>query len=301
MSSFSNRSKRKWDDNDMTNAFISQKRVTPLCSNNNYSHSNSNSNKTASMFMFSNQNQNDEHDRVMMGLGMDYNQNDNCIIENGSIFMNRNSLEDTPDGCFTRLSTTSAAGSVVSASASAIYMDLNRAFTSSNSKSNEYDHSNIDDSSNHQMSIVTVTDQKKPLLVLSDYYSIQRGREREQQPYGNINNANAKILAFELNMEVEPTQQDSCCPTCSRTFEGHNDNNNVNVNVNVNVNDKTAAVVASPVSKPKECNFCEKNYCELTCLSPCDSCSEYFCRNCSTPNFNVPHGYILCLECSNMN
>ena len=166
---------------------------------------------------------------------------------------------------------------------------------------------------------------RKP-LILSDYYSFQRPMyELMHEPNpsshrtssssesnmlmstmlpdtavkNNINNA----LDMEVEGSQEPMQQDSSCPTCNQIFSVSSSSPSPSSSSAA----AAAAVIASSsssqqekhhVALPKACNFCMKNYCHDTCLLPCDTCSEAFCRNCSTPNYATSHGCICCLDCS---
>ena len=123
--------------------------------------------------------------------------------------------------------------------------------------------------------------------VLSDYYSFQRPMYELMQspvsahprPKTVLHSATAGghqiALGDAMDMEVEPMQQDSSCPTCSRSFG------------------------ASDAKLSKMCNFCMKIFCEGTCIAACDMCREEFCKNCSTPNYKMPHGQFVCIDCSN--
>jgi len=123
--------------------------------------------------------------------------------------------------------------------------------------------------------------------VLSDYYAFQRPmyelmhsspakpRRGDGSTRGGRGSETHQVaLGDAMDMEVEPTQQDSSCPACSRSFG------------------------ASDGRLTKKCAFCMKTCCEGSCLAPCDLCREDFCKNCSTPNYHIPHGQFICIDCS---
>ena len=130
---------------------------------------------------------------------------------------------------------------------------------------------------------------KRQPVLLSDYYTLHRWHGStpmiQQQPQFMQKSSNARVLSSAAkgihttqdslgrSMELEPMQTDSSCPRCLCVFD------------------------KSDLVSPGACNFCEKIYCNA-CLAPCDKCAESYCINCSTPNYQVQHGYIVCIDCS---
>ena len=143
-------------------------------------------------------------------------------------------------------------------------------------------------------------------VILSDYYSFQRPLYELAHTNQNATILQSSIstrgiettqvaLETTLNMEVvdsEPIQRDAFCSTCLSSFSSDNQQ--------LQQEAKSHPQQIKYSKQPKACNFCMKSYCEDTCLLPCDMCSEYFCRNCSTPNHHISHGGIFCIECSNL-
>ena len=139
----------------------------------------------------------------------------------------------------------------------------------------------------------------KKTLVLSDYYSFQRPvwlrNEDKRATTPAFNSRVSGIFEINkrgavLNMEVddsEPIQRDAVCSTCLSSF-----------GISTQQSQLQQQDVANS-KQPKSCYFCMKSYCEDTCVLPCDMCAEFFCRNCSTPNYDIAHGGIHCIECSN--